>query len=172
MTVSLLPTGSGRPSISMEQLGTTGRIFVKFGFSDFHEILYFRIFVKIGFSDFREIWYFGFSRNFCIFVFSWNLVFSYFHEIRYFGFPWNIGISGFHKILYLIIFVKMSNKIQVSLKYDQSSRYFTCSPLCSCNHTSFGSSQNEKCIRQNLQRNSECILCSTTFFFENFTDFR
>jgi hypothetical protein len=58
--------------------------------------------------------------------------------------------TDFREIWYLNIFWKSVKKIQVSLKMDKNSRYFTWRPIYIFDHMSLNSSQNEKCIRQNL----------------------
>ena len=64
----------------------------------------------------------------------------------------------FHENLYLCFIQKSFEIIQVLLKYDKKSRYFTRRLLQFYDHTLLNSLQNEKRFRRE-------ILCSITFFF-------
>ena len=52
--------------------------------------------------------------------------------------------SNCHKILYLVFFENVSRKCKNSLKSDKSSEFFTCRPICNCDHILLISSQNDK----------------------------
>ena len=109
-------------SVRMEQLSApTGRIFMKFVWTDFHEICLDRfswnlsgqISMKFVWTDFHEI---------CLDRFPWNLsgqifmrfVWTDFHEICLDRFPWNLSgqifmkfvWTDFHEIWYLSVFRK------------------------------------------------------------------
>ena len=58
--------------------------------------------------------------------------------------------TEFHKILYLSMFRKSIEKIQILLISDKNNRYFTWRPIYIFDHISLSSSQNKKCVRQKL----------------------
>jgi hypothetical protein len=71
----------------------------------------------------------------------------------------------FRIILCFSILRQSVQKIQVSSKYDNN-RYFTGSPICIHDNTPLNSSQNDRCLRQKLQRKSKHILRSIKFFLK------
>jgi hypothetical protein len=58
--------------------------------------------------------------------------------------------TDFNEILYLSIFRKCVQKIQVSLKHDRNNGYRTWKSIYIYDHISLSSSSNEKCFRQNF----------------------
>ena len=79
--------------------------------------------------------------------------------------------TDFHEILYLSVFRKRVEDIQVSLKSDKNNGYFTRRSTDIFDHISLISSQNEKCFRQKLQTKSKHILCSVNFFLRKWCIF-
>jgi len=71
----------------------------------------------------------------------------------------------FHEIWYLSIFGKSVGKIQVLLISDWSSGYCTWTPVDICDNVSVISSYDEKCFRQNLQRNQNTHFMLYNFLF-------
>ena len=53
-------------------------------------------------------------------------------------------------VWYLSVFRKSVEKVQFSFKSDKNNRYFTWRPIYIFDNISLNSSQNEKCLRQNL----------------------
>ena len=58
--------------------------------------------------------------------------------------------TDFYEILYLSIFRKFAEKIQVSLQSDKNNGYFTGRPIYIYDHIAHISFYNEKCFRQKL----------------------
>ena len=94
------------------------------------------------FAEFKSLWGFAELRkaniNFVVYVrpSEWN----------------NSAPSGrsFMKLLYLSIFRKSVQKIQIQLKSDKNNECFTWKPIYIFDHISPSSSQNYKCFRQKL----------------------
>ena len=63
-----------------------------------------------------------------------------------------------------IYFEKSVKKIQVSLKSNTSNWYFTWRPKYVFEYTSFSFSKNEKCFKQELQRNKNTHFVLNNFF--------
>jgi hypothetical protein len=74
-------------------------------------------------------------------------------------------LEDFHEILYLSIFRKSVEKIQVSLKSDKNNGYFTRRTTYIFYHISPNSSQNEKCFRRKLYTKSKHTFCVQWLFF-------
>jgi hypothetical protein len=73
----------------------------------------------------------------------------------------SVHLADFHKIWFLTIFGKSVEKIQVAMKSDWSSGYFTWVPTDIYYNISLVPPYNEKCFRQKLQRKSK-----HTFYFQ------
>ena len=73
--------------------------------------------------------------------------------------------TEFHEIWYFSIFQKSVQKIQVTLKSDETNGYFIWRPIYTFDHTLLSSSLNEKCFSQICRENqnthfliSNCII--------------
>jgi hypothetical protein len=75
-----------------------------------------------------------------------------------------LPLAYFHEILYLSIFWKSVEKIQVSLKSVKNNRYFTCRPVYIYDHISLSSLYNEKCFRQMLRKSNNTFYVQKLFF--------
>jgi hypothetical protein len=69
---------------------------------------------------------------------------------------------------FLSIFLKSVEKIQVALKSDKNSGYFTWIPIQIFDNISFNSSQNEKFVETKFYRQSKHILYSITSFTKSY----
>jgi len=76
----------------------------------------------------------------------------------------NLGSHGkyFHEILYLTIFQKSAEKIQVSLQSGNNNGYFTWRPIYIFDHISLNSSKNEKISSSNYVANQNTHFMSTS----------
>ena len=82
------------------------------------------------------------------------------------GYHW----TDFHEVLYFGGGgVKSVDKIQVSLRCDNSNGYFTRIPMYLCDKISLNPYRNEKCCRQKSYRKSKHTFCVQQLFFENRT---
>jgi hypothetical protein len=74
---------------------------------------------------------------------------------------------GFREIWSSGIFRKSVQNIPISLKSDKNGGCFTRSPVYIYDSISLNSSQNEKCVRQKLQRKSKNTFYVQQLIFEN-----
>ena len=72
--------------------------------------------------------------------------------------------TDFHEIWYLRFKKKSVEKIQVRIKSDKNNRYLTRRPMHIYDSTSLNSSPNEKCFRQEMQRQSQDAYYVQQFF--------
>jgi hypothetical protein len=75
--------------------------------------------------------------------------------------------THFHVSWYLMIFKKIVERIQVSLKHDKNKGYFTWRPLYIYNNISLISSNNGKCFWQKCKEAENMHFRFETFFYEN-----
>ena len=75
--------------------------------------------------------------------------------------------TEFYEILYLSVFRKAVQKIQVLLKSDKNNRYFTWRPMYIYDNIALISSYNEKCCTQNCRE-----IQNTHFVFSKFVENR